>query len=511
MKNQLELKRRRLKKFYPRSMHEAPLLYDCPPSEPPQPYHALLINPFYPKDPHGSFGKHVLTPSRALVALAGSTPPEWTVTHWDENLLLGAPPLKPFPQVVGITVHLTFAKRAYELSRWYRRRGALVVLGGPHTVSCPEEAAPHADALAIGEGVQLWPRILSDAAAGALQPSYRENYHHPYREEPPPRREILDRRGFLTTAGLIATRGCHNRCSFCYLSTNGLHIPQQSRDVEQVVEEFLASRETYAVLIDNNLASDREYLLNLCQALRPHNRIWSAAVSVELAEDPQLVREMALAGCTGVFVGFESLNETNLIDSRKKGTSPAEYARFVQVFHQYGIQINGSFVFGFDHDEPDVFAKTIDWIEKQRLACATFHILTPYPGTPLFRQFEAEGRLLHRNWDLYDTSHAVFRPRRMSPEELETGYAWCYQRLFSLSSIWKRKPSRVAEFPAYFGVSYLYKKMNLVWPFLIRRRLTHALWRPFIAASRYSNLRHRRKLERDANRCLAFGPVSPGV
>src|SRR3984957_16721500 len=161
--------------------------------------YALLINPFSPKDPHASFGKHVLTPSLALTSIAGATPPDWEVKYWDENLLQGPPPWDPFPAVVGITVHLTFAERAYELARWYRTRGAKVVMGGLHVLSCPEEAAPHADALAIGEGVMLWADILRDVEAGALRPVYRGTYLQPYRLEPAPRRDLLPRRSFLTT------------------------------------------------------------------------------------------------------------------------------------------------------------------------------------------------------------------------------------------------------------------------------------------------------------------------
>jgi hypothetical protein len=149
-----------------------------------QPRYALLINPFYAKDPHASFGKHVLTPTLALTSIAGATPPSWEVAYWDENLLQGPPPWQPFPQVVGITVHLTFAARVYALARWYRSRGARVILGGLHVLSCPQEAAPHADALAVGEGVRLWPQILRDVERGALKPVYHGDYHEPYREEP---------------------------------------------------------------------------------------------------------------------------------------------------------------------------------------------------------------------------------------------------------------------------------------------------------------------------------------
>src|SRR5262249_41167617 len=149
------------------------------------------------------------------------------------------------------------------------------------------------------------------------------------------------------------------------------------------------------------------YLWALCRALAPLGRIWSAAVTLDVTDDPALVRAMALAGCTGVFVGFESLTDANLHDARKRSPRADDYARRVGVFHGHGIQVNGSFVLGFDHDTPDCFARLVDWVEEARLECATFHILTPYPGTPLFRQMEAEGRLLHKDWSLYDTAHVV--------------------------------------------------------------------------------------------------------
>src|SRR5690554_3689625 len=154
-------------------MRNAPPLPPPGKKRAPVPCHALLINPFYRKGPHASFGKHVLTPTLALTSIAGATPAHWEVAYWDENLLHGSPPLDPFPEVVGITVHLTFADRAYELARWYRRWGAKVILGGLHVLTAPDEAAPHADALAIGEGVQLWPQILADVEAGTLEPVYR--------------------------------------------------------------------------------------------------------------------------------------------------------------------------------------------------------------------------------------------------------------------------------------------------------------------------------------------------
>jgi radical SAM superfamily enzyme YgiQ (UPF0313 family) len=454
----------------------------------------LLVNPFYPKDSHASFGKHVLTPTLALTSFAGNTPSSWTLRYWDENLLQGPPPAKPFPQVIAITVHLTFARRAFELARWYRTRGAKVVLGGLHVLSSPEECAPHADALVFGDGTAVWPDLLHDVEGGRLKARYEGSFQSPYAADPPPRRDLLDRRAFLTTTSVNATRGCHNRCGFCYLSTDGLRMPYQMRNVEQVVAEIAADGQAYCVFTDNNLGSRPSYLRELCLGLRPLEIIWSAAVTLDVTDDPSLVREMALAGCTGVFIGFESLTDANISDAKKKSPRTAEYSRRVRVFHENGIQVNGSFVLGFDHDRPTAFGELVDWIEEVRMESATYHILTPYPGTPLFRQLESEGRLLHRDWSNYDTAHVVFRPKHMTPEELAAGYAYCYGRTFSPGCIWRRRPKDWRAVTAYLAMAYLYKKSNWLWPFLIRHRLTHWVWRPLLELSRRRHLKFRRRL-----------------
>ena len=504
------------KHWYPRQMRCAPHLDPTGIPGDVQKQYVLLINPFYPKDPHASFGKHVLTPTLALTSIAGSTPSEWEVKYWDENLLQGPPPMEPFPEVVGITVHLTFAKRAYELSRWYRERGATVILGGLHMQTCSKEALDYADAVAVGNGVLLWPQILKDVERGNLQKTYQVGYEHPYSGEPLPYRDILPRDSFLTTSSLIATRGCKNRCQFCYLATNNIRMPYQCKRINQVVLEFQADGQPYGVFTDNNLGSDQDYLRKLCRALRPLEKLWSAAVSLDVTDDPSLIRDMALAGCGSVFVGLETLSEENLQSAHKRNTllHPDEYARRIDIFHQNGIQVNGSFVFGFDLDTPDVFERTIQWIEENRLECATFHVLTPYPGTPLFRQLDQEGRLLHKNWELYDTAHVVFRPKQMTPQELEQGYVWCYERLFSHTSIWRRRPQDIRAVFPYLAMSYLYKRSNRLWRFLIRYRLTAKVWRPVVEISRKRHLKFRRKLAvmpMEASVSPSGTPVSAGV
>jgi radical SAM superfamily enzyme YgiQ (UPF0313 family) len=497
----------------------APDPMQIPPRLPPRPRGAvvprtvLLVNPFYPKDVHASFGKHVLTPSLALTSIAGATPPGWSVRYWDENLLQGPPPTSPLPEVVGITVHLTFAKRAYELAAWFRAQGCVVILGGLHALSCPEEVAAHADAIAIGNGVPTWPRILSDIAQGTLKPSYYAEYRN-YAADPAPDRSILPRWGFLTAASLIATQGCHNRCDFCYLATGDTRIKYQMRTAAQVASEFAATGAPYGVFIDNNLGSNRRYLRELCNALTPLEKIWSAAVTLDVTDEPDLVRKMALAGCTGVFIGFESLTDDNMRAAGKRSPRAEEYARRIALLHEHGIQVNGSFVLGFDHDRSSVFEDLARFIEAHRMECATFHILTPYPNTPLFRRMEAEGRLLHRDWSLYDTAHCVFRPRHMTPRELEEGYAGIYERIFSMRSIWARRPEDPLAVLPYLAMALLYKRSNPLWKFLIRRRLTHAAWAPLVHATRWRHLRFRARLAKTGAKTSAppfLAPFRPSV
>jgi radical SAM superfamily enzyme YgiQ (UPF0313 family) len=492
--------------WLPRGMSTPPPLEESSCSSHVAKRHALLVNPFYAKSPHGSFGKHVLTPTLALTSVAGATPAHWQVRCWDENLLQGPPPAEPSPEAVGITVHLTFAKRAYQLADWYRARGSKVILGGLHVQSCPEEVAPHADAIALGDGVQLWPRILGDIEAGTLKPRYEATYESSYDLDPEPRRDLLPRDSFLTTASLIATRGCHNRCGFCYLSTKGLQMPYRTRDPEDIRRQFAATRQPYAVFIDNNLGSQPEYLRALCRALRPLEKIWSAAVTLDVTDDSSLVREMALAGCTGVFIGFETLTDANLVQARKRCPRAEEYARRVGLLRDNGIQVNGSFVVGFDGDNKDTFVQLADWIEANHLECATFHILTPYPGTPLFRQYKSEGRLLHRDWDKYDTAHVVFRPRHMTPEQLLLGYDWLYRRLFSHASIWRRRPRNAGAMATYLAGCYLYKRSNRLWHFLIKHRLVRRVWWPLVEVTRRRHVAFRRRLKAAA--CpFSIGPV----
>ena len=329
----------------------------------------------------------MLTPSLALTSIAAATPANWRVRYWDENLLQGPPPADPLPQVVGITVHLTFARRAYELAAWYRARGSTVVLGGMHVNTLPGRgrAARRRDQRRRRRADLA--AILRDVERGTLQPRYEATFDRDYDLDPPPRRDLLPRDVFLTTTSVIATRGCRNRCALLLpLDRRRCACPTASATRDDVARQIRGRR---PALLSCSWTTTSARAATTCArsaaALRPLEKIWSAAVTLDVTDDPSLVREMALAGCTGVFIGFETLNDENLAHARKRTPRAEDYARRVRIFHDHGIQVNGSFVVGFDGDRRDTFATLAQWIEAHRLECATFHILTPYPGTPLFR------------------------------------------------------------------------------------------------------------------------------
>ncbi|MBI4699788.1 MAG: histidine kinase [Deltaproteobacteria bacterium] len=277
--------------------------------------YVLLINPRYRRNPCSSAMRHALTPALALPTIAAATPQSYRVRLHDENLAWGEPPLVPIPEVVGITVHTAFAPRAYELARRYRALGSRVVLGGLHATALPEEARCHADVVVAGEGASVWPQVLAGLRAGRLGPaavvqgSFRSP---PYESCPWPRRDLLPRGAFVTRASIVATRGCTQRCGLCYLATRGLRMPYQKRPVADVLAEIDATGERFVVFTDNNLMADPGYGLALCRALGPRGLLWTAAATIEVARHPQLVREMAAAGCQGVFIGLETLSDATL-------------------------------------------------------------------------------------------------------------------------------------------------------------------------------------------------------
>ena len=367
--------------------------------------------------------------------LAAFAPPHWTVLHVDEAaepVNLDAP-----ADLVAITFHTPSAPHAYALAGRFRQRGTTVVLGGPHVTLLPEEAQVHADVIFIGEAETQWPQFLAEFEAG----HHRQRYCSP---EPPSlegvpmaRQDLFHRRDH--TAGvLFATRGCAYRCDFCVVAVMyQSHL--RRRPVEAVAREYASFHGKVIILWDDNIAGDIGYAKDLFRALAPHQKWWSSQASIHAARDDEFLELAARSGCKQLFIGLESISQASMNDVSKGFNRVDQYARVIERIHAHGIAVQAGIVFGFDHDTPSVFEETLGFLEAAGVQNATFNILTPFPGTPLHKRLEAEGRILTRDWSKYNgRADVVFRPRHMSPEALLAGYQHVNRRFYSCRSMCQR-------------------------------------------------------------------------
>lgn len=411
-------------------------------------------------------GKNHLVPSETLTTLAAVTPPQHEVIIEDENVQRLH--LDGQPDVVGITVYTFLARRAYEIADHYRAKGVYVVLGGLHVTGRPEEALTHADTVMVGEGDSVWPQFLADFEAGQPKPMYRAS-----------EAVSLDARRYLSTASVSATRGCPYHCQYCFNSVDGAS-PFRKRSIRSIICQIEAMRDAgqrYIIFFDDNLTVDRRFARPLCEALKGVGVRWRCAASIEVAYDEELLQLMAESGCESLFIGLESVNSRSLVESPKTQNRVRDYEQLIRAIKRHGIMINASFVFGFDHDDPTVFQETLDFAVWNKIDSINFHILTPYPGTVLFKRLEAEGRILTYDWGQYDTAHAVFRPARMTVEELERGYVWIYKEFYSWPNILRRILDASLEQKIRFLVfNIALKKANWAWEILIRLNLLSLLF-----------------------------------
>jgi radical SAM superfamily enzyme YgiQ (UPF0313 family) len=339
--------------------------------------------------------------------------------------------------LVGMTVITGTATRAYELSKRFRERGVPVVLGGPHVTLVPEDAAPHADAVVVGYAEDTWPQLLRDFAAGAMRPRYDQSPGLSLANRPFPRRDLLPKGRFLTQHVFEATRGCVHNCDFCVVPTAWGRKPLQ-KPVEDVVADIRQFGSRKLIFVDLNIIADRDYAMALFAALVPLNVEWYGLATVLLADDAELLELAARSGCRGLLMGLESISPQNLRSSRKGFNSPDDYGRVVERLHAHGIALQGCFVFGLDHDTPDVFLKTAKFAVEAKIDLPRFAIATPFPRTGLYNRLESEGRILTKNWELYDGQHVVFRPLKMTVDELQFGTESAWKHAYSYASILKR-------------------------------------------------------------------------
>jgi radical SAM superfamily enzyme YgiQ (UPF0313 family) len=374
-------------------------------------------------------------PYLALTTLAALTPEDVHVRLVDENV--EAIDWNESPDLVGISLMTPLAPRGYEIADAYRKRGTPVVLGGIHATMVPDEARAHADAVVAGEAEHVWPQVVHDAQQGRLQPFYCGESRTPLDHLPVPRRELLQRKAYFFINTVQTTRGCPFDCEFCSVTQFYGHT-YRVRPLDEVEREVQALEGRFIFFVDDNIIGNSTYAKNLFRRLAPYRLKWASQCSITIGHDPELLSLAQRSGCMGLFIGFESLSQQTLKEMGKTFNAVKTYREMIQRIHHHGIGIQGSFIFGNDDDTPAVFDDIVRFTEQSRLDAALFSILTPFPGTRLYHQMHTDGRILNRDWSLYDMNHVVFQPRSMSVEQLQAGFEWAYSRLYSWPSIIRR-------------------------------------------------------------------------
>jgi radical SAM superfamily enzyme YgiQ (UPF0313 family) len=385
--------------------------------------------------------------------------------------------------LIGMTVITGTASRSYELARQFREQGIQVVLGGPHVTLMPQEAMEHADSVCVGYAEDTWPQLLRDFANGHLQATYMQSPAMSLADAPFPKRVLFDKKHFLTQAVFEATRSCAHDCEFCVAPT-AWGRKQFQRPVDWVVEDIRRVGERRILFIDLNLISDTNYAKELFTALIPLQVSWFGLSTVLIAHDDELMDLMAKSGCRGLLLGLETVSGANLKNMKKPFNASVDYKTLIGDLHRLGISVQGCFVFGLDHDTPDVFDATAEFAIDAGIDLPRFSVLTPFPGTPLHNRLEKEGRIFSREWELYDGQHVVFHPKFMSIDQLATGHEYAWKKAYRWSSmgkrLWNAKNFQPLAFTVNLGYRFyahnLHKFYNCDWPIdSMLRKATPAL------------------------------------
>jgi radical SAM superfamily enzyme YgiQ (UPF0313 family) len=422
------------------------------------------------KSPYWRPIKYSLFPPLGLATLAAYCSPNDEIDLQDEHV----EELKTDdnPDVVVIQVYITNAFRSYALADHYRKKGCHVCLGGLHVSSLPEEAMLHADTIFIGPGEDTFPEFLKDFRNRSTRKIY-VNSKRTIENIPPIRRDLIKRHLYLVPNSIVVSRGCPHHCDFCYKDAfyeGGKSFYTQEVDAALAEIDRLPGKHLY--FLDDHLLGNYKFSSALFEGMKGMNRVFQGASTIDAILRGDLIEKAAEAGLRSVFVGFETLSESNLQQSNKKQNLGKDYRAAIERLHSLGIMINGSFVFGLDDDKKDVFKRTIDWAVESGLTTSTFHILTPYPGTRLYKSMEEQGRILHRNWDQYDTRQVVYKTIGLSAEELKQGYDWSYKSFYSWSNILKAslQHEEVKHKIKHFTYAGGWKKFEPLWNFMIKTK-----------------------------------------
>lgn len=412
--------------------------------------------------------KYSLFPPLGLATLAAYLSPDDEIDLQDQHI--EKLNLDDEPDLVVIQVYITNAYRAYRIADHYRYKGAYVILGGLHVTALPDEAALHADSIFLGPAEESFLRFLKDFRNKTPQKVYRSSIRT-LQNMPVVKRDLIKRHKYLVPNSIVVTRGCPHHCDFCYKDAfyeGGKSFYTQLVDDALAEIDRLPGRHLY--FLDDHLLGNKKFASELFEGMRGMNRVFQGAATIASILDGNLIEKAAEAGLRSVFVGFETFSPENLKMSNKKQNLARDYSEAVKRLHSLGIMINGSFVFGLDHDNKDVFKRTVDWGVQNAITTSTFHILTPYPGTRLFSDMEQARRITSRNWDLYDTRHVVYRTTNLSTRELEEGYNWAYNEFYSWSNIFEAswKHDSIKHKLKHLFYTGGWKKFEPLWNFLIK-------------------------------------------
>jgi radical SAM superfamily enzyme YgiQ (UPF0313 family) len=382
-------------------------------------------------------------PMLALPTLAAYTPDDCTIRMIDERIQVLDE--KVDADLVGITAMTALAPRAYQIADGFRRRGITVVMGGMHPSARPQEALTHCDAVVVGEGELVWPQLIDDFRQGRLKRIYKAERLFDVSETRPPRWDIIDKQLYSPVDFIETTRGCPLSCSFCAVTNffGGHYRTKPLELIEQLVGQVRPTPKRLALknmvfFVDDNIVGSRRHCKELLKMLKAYKIQWVGQASMTVTRDEEILKLMSETRCLGLLIGMESLSDKTLADCGKRVNRPADYIAAVDKLHRYGIGVKASFIVGFDNDDTHVFDQMAQFVTQSNLDSVYFSILTPYPGTRFFDQMESDGRILHYDWEKYDTANVVFRPARMTPEQLQDGFFRLYRKALSYPSIARR-------------------------------------------------------------------------
>ncbi len=365
-----------------------------------------------------------------LLMVAKMSPEDAQITLVDEQV--EDIPIEEHFDVVGITCMTSTAPRAFQLCRLFKERNIPVVLGGFFPTLNPQVALEHADAIVSGPAMEAWQRVCSDVRQGSLEKIYYGNPNAKIPVDLP--RNLVQSKQYSANA-IYATMGCENKCKFCSISAF-YKAHHYTRPVDEVIAEIESFKSKFFTFVDDNLTQNREYVMELLDRLAPLKKHWVTQASIELTEDPQLLKKLQRAGCIGIFIGLESFNSHTLNETEKGFNAPEKYRKAVKTLHRHGMFVQSGVIFGFDDDTVEVFQTTLKMLERIGIDAIQTAILTPLPGTKLHE--DMKHRIIDTDYEHYDYRHVVFEPRRMSGEQLQAGADWVIRKYYAPWRIVKR-------------------------------------------------------------------------